>query len=322
MDVYRHLNDMPAQGAPSVVTLGNFDGVHTGHIAVLKTVVDYAQQHGLRSVAISFDPHPARVHRPEVSLEEIMGQDDRQVFLEEVGIEHYLLMEYTHDFSLQSPEEFVESTFVHSLNAKYVVIGEDVRFGRNNSGDLATMRQLGQRYGFEVVTVADLKTDDGERVSSTRIRELLAHGKVHQAAKLLGRPHRMRGEIVHGAARGRLLGFPTANMSADAEGFIPADGVYAGWLIDEAGTRHPVATSVGTNPTFEGITRRQVEAHVLGRPEEPIEDFNLYGQHVVLEFTEHLRDMVAYTGVDALIEQISQDVIDAQRVLFEEEVSS
>lgn len=316
MKQYREISEIPAEFGPSVVTIGNFDGVHRGHVAVLSTVVEVAREKSCSAVAVSFDPHPAAVHRPEQPLHEIMGQSDRQRYLEELGIDAYVLLHYTLDFSQQSPEVFVKNTFVDALHAQCVVIGDDVRFGHKNAGDLSTMQELGKKYGFEVIAVADLMADEKHRTSSTRIRELLAEGDVEESARLLGRPHMMSGEIVHGAARGRTLGFPTANLSPDASGFIPADGVYAGWLIDQAGERHPVATSIGTNPTFEGITQRQVEAHVINRPEEAVEDFNLYGQHVTVEFTHFLRPIVAYTGPEALIEQIEQDVQDAQQKLF------
>lgn len=315
MELYRTLGDIPADFAPSVVTIGNFDGVHAGHGAVLGTVVKLAQEHRMNAVAVSFDPHPAAVHRPDQPLQEIMSHEERQRVLEELGIDAYVLLHYTLEFSRQSPEEFVKNTFVDALHARFVVIGEDVRFGHRNSGDLQTMRELGAQYGFEVVAVPDLMADQQSRCSSTKIRALLDAGDVAEAANLLGRPHVMTGEIVHGAARGRELGFPTANLSPDANGFIPADGVYAGWLIDESGERHPVATSIGTNPTFEGITRRQVEAHVINRPEEPVENFNLYGQHVRVEFVQHLRPMVAFTGIEALIEQMQDDVRQAAQVL-------
>lgn len=317
MDLYRTISSIPADFGPSVVTIGNFDGVHTGHAAVLGTVVNLAREQGLTPTAVSFDPHPAVVHRPHEPLLEIMGQPERQQYLAELGIDAYILLHYTLEFSRQSPEEFVKNTFVDALHARYVVIGEDVRFGHNNAGDLQTMRELGQTFGFEVVTIDELMADETHRTSSTRIRQLLAEGKVEEARQLLGRPHRMVGEIVHGAARGRELGFPTANLSQQSRGFIPADGVYAGWLVDEQGKRHPVATSIGTNPTFEGITQRQVEAHVINRPDEPIENFNLYGQEVTVEFLHYLRPTVAYTGAEALIEQIAQDVLDTEEKLAE-----
>lgn len=315
MERYRELDQIPADFGPSVVTIGNFDGAHVGHARVIEKVVELAQKEQLSSIAVSFDPHPAVVHQPEREHQEIMGQEDRQRFLAELGLEHFLLLHYDLEFARQTPEEFVRKIFVEGLQARWVVIGDDVRFGHENSGDLSTMIELGKKYGFEVATVADLTHDSERRCSSTWIRELLSEGRVAEAAQILGRNHLMHGEVVHGAARGRELGFPTANMSFDSDGFVPADGVYAGWLTDEAGNRWPVATSVGTNPTFEGVERRQVEAHVLNRPDEAVEDFDLYGQRVILEFVEHLRPMVAYRGVEALIEQMHEDVAQAKTVL-------
>jgi riboflavin kinase/FMN adenylyltransferase len=187
-----------------------------------------------------------------------------------------------------------------------------VRFGRDNEGDFLRMQALGKQLGFDVIGIEDFGED--RRCSSTWVREALADGEVEAAAEILGRPHRMVGEVIHGAARGRELGFPTANLSPDSEGFIPADGVYAGWLIDEAERRWPAAISVGSNPTFEGVPR-QVEAHVIDRADAQIDDFNLYGQHVVVEFVQRLRPMVAYRGIDALIEQMAEDVERTREVL-------
>lgn len=315
MKRFTDLAQVPTGFGPTVVTLGNFDGVHIGHQKVLSTLAQTARQHRLTSVAISFDPHPARVHAPAGTHVEIMDQDSRQQIMAQLGVDVYLLLHYNLAFAAQTPEEFVRRTFVEALGARYVVIGDDVRFGTNNSGDLNTMKELGERFGFEVLVVEDLLADGTHRCSSTGVRSLLTEGRVEAAAEILGRNHFMRGEVVHGAARGRELGFPTANMDVDSSGLVPGDGVYAGWLTDEGGTRHPVAISVGTNPTFEGITTRQVEAHVIGRPQEAVEAFDLYGQQVTLEFVGYLRGMVAYTGVEALIAQMHQDVADARSVL-------
>ena len=322
MDCFTSLEEIPAGYGPTAVTIGNFDGVHRGHARVIGTLVEQARATGLRSVAITFDPHPALVHRPEEPHFPIMGMQDSMQLLAELGLDALALLPYSLEFARKTPEEFIRETFVEGLSAKRVVIGADVRFGRDNGGDLETMRRLGEKYGFDVVVVEDLGVDGelcdlGEgnrRCSSTWIRELLAQGDVGAAARLLGRNHRMRGEVVHGAARGRELGFPTANMSTDSDGLIPADGVYAGWLFDEPGNRWPVAISVGSNPTFEGVSR-QVEAHVMGRPQEQVEAFDLYGQQVLLEFVAHLRPMVAYRGMDSLIEQMTRDVEDAWEAL-------
>lgn len=306
------MEEVPESFGPCVVTLGNFDGLHLGHQEVLGQVRDEAAKRGARSVALTFDPHPAKVHRPESAPEQIMGLADKLNAMAELGLDAVLVLPYTLDFAAQSAEEFVRNVFVDGLGACAVVIGRDTRFGKGNSGDFSTMVSLGADLGFDVVVVDDEGHD--RRWSSTWVREALRQGDVDTAAQVLGRPHTMSGEVVHGAARGRELGFPTANLSPDACGIIPEDGVYAGWLTDEAGHRWPSAISVGSNPTFVGVSR-QVEAYVINRPEESVEDFNLYGQHVVVEFVRRLRGMVAYTGPEALIEQMHQDVIDTRTIL-------
>jgi riboflavin kinase/FMN adenylyltransferase len=233
-------------------------------------------------------------------------------------------MKYSLELASLTPEEFVSTVLVDTLKASHVVVGHDARFGRGNSGDLSTMQDLGKKLGFEVLVISEfgsegfpIHDDDGtdRRCSSTWVREALRAGDVATAAAVLGRPHRMRGEVVHGAARGRDLGFPTANLAPTASGYIPADGIYAGWLVDQAGTRWPAAISVGSNPTFDGVSR-QVEAHVIDRPEESPDDFDLYDQTVVVEFVTRLRGMVAYRGAEALVEQMRLDVVQAHDLLF------
>lgn len=312
MQIWNSMEEVPESFGPCVVTLGNFDGLHLGHQEVLGQVRDEAAKRGARSVALTFDPHPAKVHRPESAPEQIMGLADKLNAMAELGLDAVLVLPYTLDFAAQTAEEFVRNVFVDGLSACAVVIGRDTRFGKGNSGDFSTMVSLGADLGFDVVVVDDEGHD--RRWSSTWVREALRQGDVDTAAQVLGRPHTMSGEVVHGAARGRELGFPTANLSPDACGIIPEDGVYAGWLTDEAGHRWPSAISVGSNPTFVGVSR-QVEAYVINRPEESVEDFNLYGQHIVVEFVRRLRGMVAYTGPEALIEQMHQDVIDTRTIL-------
>ncbi|WP_186759247.1 bifunctional riboflavin kinase/FAD synthetase [Arthrobacter alpinus] len=312
MHIWNSLDQVPSGFGPSVVTLGNFDGLHRGHQQVLGQVRDIAARRNAKSVALTFDPHPALVHRPDSAPGQIMGLADKLAAMEGIGLDAVLVIPYTLEFAAQTPEEFVRNVFVDTLGACTVVVGHDVRFGKSNTGDLTTMVTLGAQLGFDVVVIDDEGHD--RRWSSTWVREALDKGDVDTAAQVLGRWHSMSGEVVHGAARGRVLGFPTANLSPDACGSIPADGVYAGWLNDELGHRWPAAISVGSNPTFEGVNR-QVEAFVIGRPEEPIEAFNLYGQHVVVEFVKRLRGMVAYTGPEALIEQMHKDVRESRNIL-------
>ncbi|MFE4836610.1 bifunctional riboflavin kinase/FAD synthetase [Arthrobacter sp. NPDC056691] len=322
--IWNDPTEVPEDFGPSVVTIGNFDGVHRGHQQVLSQLIRTARLNNAKSVAVTFDPHPALVHRPESAPELIMGLEDKLQALGELGLDAILVMKYSLELAGLTPEEFVGSVLVDSLHASHVVIGHDTRFGKGNSGDLNTMQELGEKFGFEVLVISEFGSegfplhDDGgtdRRCSSTWVREALREGDVGTAAAVLGRAHRMRGEVVHGAARGRDLGFPTANLSSDASGLIPADGIYAGWLVDEAGTRWPAAISVGSNPTFDGVSR-QVEAHVIDRPEERIEDFDLYGQTVVVEFVARLRGMVAYRGPEALVEQMRQDVLQTHDILL------
>ncbi|MGO4384806.1 bifunctional riboflavin kinase/FAD synthetase [Specibacter sp. RAF43] len=312
MQIWNSLDQVPPEFGPCVVTLGNFDGLHLGHQEVLGHVRTEALARNALAVALTFDPHPALVHRPDSAPEQIMGLSDKLAAMAELGLDGVLVVPYTLEFAQQTGEEFVRNVFVETLGACAVVVGHDVRFGKDNSGDLATMVRLGAQLGFDVVVVDDEGHD--RRWSSTWVREALAGGDVETAAQVLGRWHRMSGKVVHGAARGRDLGFPTANLSPDACGIIPADGIYAGWLTDEHDHRWPAAISVGSNPTFEGVSR-QVEAFVIGRPEEPVEAFDLYGQHVMVEFAKRLRGMVAYTGAAALIEQMHRDVADSRAFL-------
>jgi riboflavin kinase/FMN adenylyltransferase len=322
--IWNDPTEVPEDFGPSVVTIGNFDGVHRGHQQVLSQLLRTAGEHGARSVVVTFDPHPALVHRPDSAPELLMGLQDKLDALADTGVDAVLVMKYNLTLAAMTPEEFVVNVLLEGLHAAHVVVGHDLRFGVGNSGDVGTMRELGKELGFGVRVVNEFGAegfpvhDDGgtdRRCSSTWVREALAEGDVETAAAVLGRPHRMRGEVVHGAARGRALGFPTANLDHGATGYVPADGIYAGWLVDESGTRWPAAISVGSNPTFDGVSR-QVEAHVIDRPEEAVEDFNLYGQTVVVEFTARLRGMVAYRGPEALVEQMRLDVVQAHDLLL------
>jgi riboflavin kinase/FMN adenylyltransferase len=330
--IWRDLAEVPAGFGPSVVTIGNFDGVHRGHADVLGRMVADAAASGAKAVAVTFTPHPAQVHRPQAAPPLLTGDEDRLELLAATGLDAVLLVTYTLDFARQTPEEFVRRYLVDALGARTVVVGRDVRFGRGNAGDLATMTELGARLGFRVDVVDDVRADDGtggedpaahrwRRWSSTWARELLAVGDVAGAARVLGRWHRVRGLVVRGDARGRTLGYPTANLGPDAAGMVPADGVYAGWLVrlrhvdgtpvadDEPDRRLPAAVSVGTNPTFDGATRR-VEAYALDR-----DDLELYGEQVAVEFVARLRGMARFDSVDALRARMADDVARARAVL-------
>ncbi|WP_225754102.1 bifunctional riboflavin kinase/FAD synthetase [Actinotalea sp. Marseille-Q4924] len=309
MECWTDLDQVPRDAGPSVVTIGNFDGVHRGHRSVLSRMVASARETGGRAIAVTFDPHPLQVHRPESAPELLTGVTDRLELLAQTGLDAVLLVEYTLDFARTTPEDFVRRYLVDALGAVRVVVGRDVRFGRDNSGDLSTMVELGRRYGFEVDVLEDVHgtAPEERRWSSTWVRELLAAGDVEAATQILGRPHRVRGVVVHGDARGRGLGYPTANLGTTT-GMVPADGVYAGWLrrvdrpADLPDGYLPVAVSIGTNPTFDGVERR-VEAHVPDRT-----DLELYDEEVVVELVHRLRPTLRFDTVEALVAQMEQDV--------------
>ena len=299
------LDQVPEGFGPSIVTIGNFDGVHLGHVAVLGAMVAEARRAGARAVAVTFDPHPAVVHRPDSAPAPVTGLADRLDLLAATGLDATLVLPYTLEFARQTPEAFVRDCLVEPLGMTRVVVGRDVRFGRDNSGTLETMRELGERYGFAVEVVADVGDASGlvGRCSSTHVRALLADGDVAGAAALLGRRHRLRGTVVQGDRRGRELGFPTANVGGEVSGLVPADGVYAGWLrVEGEGEALPAAVSIGTNPTFDGVEQR-IEAYVLDRT-----GLDLYGTEVTVELVDRVRGQVRFESVDALVAQMHDDV--------------
>jgi len=311
------LDDIPADLGPTVVTLGNFDGVHRGHREVLTRVVREAAERSALPVAVTFEPHPIAVLYPDRAPAAVMSLEQRLDALESVGLGAVLVIEFTTDFAQQTPEEFVLSTFVEALGATAVVVGKDTRFGVRNSGDVETLRELGAVDGFDVIALDDIGEGvaQGARWSSTQLRAELLAGNVAHAAQILGRPHRVTGTVVHGDHRGRELGFPTANLSQDHEGLVPADGVYAGWLLrldldpSDPDRSLPAAVSVGTNPTFDGQQRR-VEAYVLDRT-----DLDLYDERVAVEFVDHLRPTLKFESIDTLVEQMAQDVERCREIL-------
>ncbi|TFD48849.1 bifunctional riboflavin kinase/FAD synthetase [Cryobacterium frigoriphilum] len=311
MRILNGLPSVPSDWPASAVTIGKFDGVHAGHRAVIAELERHAARDRLRTVVVTFDRHPLSVLSPERCPTSLVSTEQKLDLLAETGVEATLVLEFTRELSALEPEAFVRDILVDALHARHVLVGLDFRFGHRGAGDVALLRELGIRFGFAVDLIEDVKPDDSRRVSSTWIRELLAEGDVRAAARLLGHLPTMRGVVVHGAARGRELGFPTANLAPEAEGLTPADGVYAGWLTD-AGIRYPAAISVGKNPTFEGILQTQVEAFVLD------EDIDLYGHRIDLGFVEHIRGMVAYEGVEPLIAQIRDDVARVRHILAPE----
>lgn len=313
MHVWRSLAEIPDLG-PSVVTLGNFDGVHRGHQAVLTRMVADARERGQVALAMTFDPHPKAVHDPTHPPELITGIEDRLERLAATGLDGVLVVRYTLDFARQTPEEFVRDYLVAGMCASCVVVGRDTRFGRGNAGDVGTMRSLGDALGFDVDIIDDAcaVSESGRRWSSTWVRELLDSGDIPGANGVLGRPHRLRGTVIHGDALGRTIGFPTANLD-HTSGMIPRHGVYAGWLtvLDAHGNasaagllgeRLPAAISLGMNYTVGGTDLR-IEAYVLDRT-----GLDLYDSHVALDLVEWRRPMLDFGSLEALIDALGEDV--------------
>lgn len=304
------LADVPSGFGPSVVTIGNFDGVHRGHVGVIGLVADRARARGAQAVGITFEPHPVAVLHPERAPEPLTGTEHKLELLGAAGLDAVLVMTFTTELAGWSPRRFVQEVIVDALGASLVVVGADTRFGYRNSGTVETMRELGEELGFDVEVLPELGIGDldGElrRWSSTWVRELVAAGDVERAAEVLGRPHRVGGVVVHGDHRGRELGYPTANVGAEGLLAVPADGVYAGWLSlldgERDGGKMPAAISIGTNPTFDGRSRR-VEAYVLDRT-----DLDIYGRRVALDFVARLRPTERFDDVATLVARMADDV--------------
>ena len=293
-----------------VAIIGVFDGVHRGHQAVIAQARAVAGEG--RVVAMTFDPHPLRVLHPEKAPAMLGSIDDRIDALHDAGVDDVVVVDFTRALSEQSPREFVEAFVVGEVGAKVVVVGRNFRFGHRAAGDVDTLRALGSEFGFTVQD-ADLR-GDGDRYSSTRVRNALANGDLAQVVEVLGRPFTYRGEVVHGDHRGRTLGVPTANVDITADRAAPVDGVYAGWVrvLEGSCPRMTAAISVGDNPQYAG-TQRRIEAHVVDR-----DDLDLYGTRIEVGFTRRLRGQEIFASEEEFIAQMQADIA-AARALGEQE---
>lgn len=314
MHVWRGCDEVPTGLPATAITIGAFDGVHRGHRVLLDRAVAAATP-GLVPVAVTFDPHPLSVIRPDMAPPLLTSMAHRLELFEAEGIGGVLIIPFTSELAGESAERFASRVLADTLNARHVVVGRNFRFGHRAAGDVALLSELGRELGFDV-TIVDLEPLAGPdvasegpeapvAVSSTEIRAMVAAGDVVSAAAALGRRHRVSGPVVHGDHRGRALGYPTANLEVSDSMAVPGDGVYAGWMrvAGEPSTWRPAAISVGTNPTFDGETRR-VEAYVL----DPPEGFDVYGQWADVEFVERIRPMLRFDSIASLVEQMSADV--------------
>jgi len=301
------VGDVPAGFGPSAVTIGKFDGVHLGHRRVIEQVLQVADERGLVATALTFDRNPLALLRPEAAPVTLTSNAQKRELLELAGLDATLMVPFTREFSEESPEAFVTEMLVSALDAKVIYVGEGFRFGRNAAGGVATLQSMGAELGFEVRSIDHVELD-GKPISSTRIREAMLAGDIGGVIRLLGREPTLRGVVVRGEQRGRAMGYPTANLSPQLEGFIPADGVYAARLTVDGRTM-PAAVSIGNNPTFTGVPDKQVEAHVLD------EDLDLHDRTVELAFVDYVRPMRKFDGMEELKAGIADDVTKVREIL-------
>ena len=302
-------------GAPhgTALTIGAYDGIHLGHRALLRHLRHLADERHLATAIVTFDRHPAQLVRPESAPKLLTDLEQKIGIVERTGLVDYLcILTFDERRRHEKAEDFVREVLVEKLRVRLVVVGADFHFGYQRRGNVAMLGEMGEELGFDVLAL-DLVTMEGGSggvaYSSTLIRGLLMAGDVTGAARLLGRPHEVRGTVVQGDQRGRELGFPTANVTVPPETALPAEGIYAGWLVAADGVERPAAISLGRRPTFYADGRPQLEAYVLDF------DGDLYGQAVLVRFVARLRDEMRFESVDQLVAQMHRDVAATRQLL-------
>jgi riboflavin kinase/FMN adenylyltransferase len=295
----------PQRWVYPVLALGNFDGLHRGHIKIIERIRRGATERGGTALVLTFDPHPPRVLRPDKAPALLMTKPQKLAALERAGVQGVAVVRFTLELSQWEPETFVRRVLVDWLRVAEVWVGADFLFGRERSGNFSLLRTLGQQAGFRVEKIDPIRYKDFV-VSSTRIRRLVSEGRVEEAGALLGRHYAIGGEVVEGARRGRELGFPTANLASDNE-LVPPNGVYATFFTLD-GVIRPGVTNIGVRPTFGETPKVSIETHVLGFSGD------LYGRQAEVAFVQRLRDERRFPDIDALREQIAADVRRAERL--------
>ncbi len=294
----------PARGQ-HVVSIGVYDGVHIGHRQVISQTQQLARDLGTKMAVVTFDPHPALVIRPENAPLILTDIEQKLELLAAAGVDTTYVVPFDSSQASETAPDFVSRVLVGCLDAQAIVVGHDFHFGKGRAGNVEVLTELGRQHGFSVNGIELLERPDGlaEPVSSTAVRRALAGGEVMTAQTLLGRHHEVRGIVVQGDQRGRLIGFPTANVDVPAEIALPADAVYAAWYITPDGERHAAAVNVGKRPTFyQDADRSLLEAHLLDF------DGDLYGQPAQVQFVELIRSEQRFDGIDALKAQLVDDI--------------
>ncbi len=282
-----------------MLALGNFDGLHRGHIKIIERIRRVASERGATAVVMTFDPHPPRVVRPDKAPPLLMTPAQRLEALEQAGVDGVAIVQFTHELSRWDPETFVRTVLVEWLRVSEVWVGANFLFGRDRAGNFSMLRSLGARYGFRAEKIDPVRYKEFV-VSSTRIRRLISEGRVDEAGALLGHPYTLVGEVVPGAGRGRQIGVPTANLATRNE-LIPPNGVYATTSRLD-GVIYPSVTNIGVRPTFGEDARPVIETHLLEGPED------LYGRTLRLGFVQRVRDERRFETVEALQAQIGEDI--------------
>lgn len=299
----RFIPDISWHGTPTkggAVAMGIFDGVHIGHQQILKQAADS----GMPVTALTFDPHPTAIFAPGRVPTRLLSIKNRVHQLATHGASTVAVLNFTAEFSKLSPQEFIDQVLIPIFEPQLIVVGENFTFGSQAAGNVEYLKSQSK---FKTVGMS-LLNNSGGVVSSTRIREAIKAGNIEIANNFLSRPHQLVGPVVHGEKRGRTIGYPTANIGLTEESTVPSDGVYAGWLTVE-NHRWPAAISIGTNPTFEGVRGRQVEAYALDR-----NDLDLYDKEATVEFGWRLRDTIKFDGLDPLLVQMKIDCDEARKL--------
>lgn len=304
--VNRGLEELPGDAVARSVTIGKFDGVHRGHRKVLDQLAKGAGDR--ERTVITFDRHPHSLIRPNEAPQPVVSDQQKVELLASAGVQRVVILPFDDELSHVTHRDFSQRVLVAGLSAKTVLVGGDFRYGHGGAGDISTLRAEGEEFGFAVEVVADVCESGGARVSSTMIRELLEAGRVAEVHDLLERRHQVRGVVEAGHQRGRVLGYPTANLSGDMEGYVPADGVYATVVVVD-GQEYGSATSIGLNPTFQDVTERTIESHLFDTNQD------LYGKTLAVEFVEFIRGMQKFDGADELAQQMGVDEKKIRRIL-------
>lgn len=306
MELIRGLHNLRARHRGCVATIGNFDGIHLGHQAVLGQLAQQAGELGVPSLVVMFEPQPQEFFAPESAPPRLTRLREKLIALRRYAVDRVLCVRFNREFAGMSAETFIQQVLVGQLDVRYLVVGDDFRFGRERAGNFAMLQEAGARHDFPVVNMHTFMVD-GERVSSTRIRTALAAGDLDTAAKLLGRDYRMWGRVAHGDKRGRGIGFPTANIHLHRRA-TPVQGVFAVEMFGIEGEPVPGVANVGIRPTVGG-TRTLLEVHLFDF------DQNIYGRYVSVDFVHKIRDERRFDSFDELKRQIHQDA-DAARAFF------